>query len=189
LQNTKKNPDVGMKSVFYFNSIYLEGEDAHSLAENEEVTLMDWGNAIVSELIRDDSGRVCEVKGRLHLEGDFKKTKKKLTWLAVPGLIEVSLLNYGHLITKEKLDENEVIDDFVNKNLCSKVLGIGDANLKELKKGDKLQLERRGYFICDRPHSSDSPLVLINIPDGRATDVYIRGETKGEPRNNKQRKQ
>lgn len=32
-----------------------------------------------------------------------------------------------------------------------------------------LQLERKGYFIVDVPFSSaDKPIVLLNIPDGRA---------------------
>lgn len=31
------------------------------------------------------------------------------------------------------------------------------------------QLERKGYFIVDVPFSSaDKPMVLLNIPDGRA---------------------
>jgi len=43
---------------------------------------MDWGNAIARTIVRDDAGRVTEIRGELHLEGDFKKTKKKLTWLS-----------------------------------------------------------------------------------------------------------
>jgi glutamyl-tRNA synthetase len=34
-----------------------------------------------------------------------------------------------------------------------------------------LQLERKGYFICDRPYDAaapQQPIVLLNIPDGRA---------------------
>jgi len=172
----KKNPELGTKDVFYSNTIYIEGDDAQSLSENEEVTLMDWGNAIVSQVVKNDSGKVSEIKGRLHLEGDYKKTKKKLTWLAaIEGLIPISLITFGHLITKEKLEEDDVIDDFVNQNFRSEVLGVGDSNLKKLNKGERLQLERRGYFICDKVYSTDSPLVLINIPDGKTTDVYKRG--------------
>jgi len=46
---------------------------------------MDWGNAIARTIVRDDAGRVTEIRGELHLEGDFKKTKKKLTWLSAYG--------------------------------------------------------------------------------------------------------
>ena len=38
-----------------------------------------------------------------------------------------------------------------------------------LKKGDLLQLQRKGYYICDVPYggSADKPAVLFSIPDGR----------------------
>lgn len=46
---------------------------------------------------------------------------------------------------------------------------MGDINMAALKKGDILQLERKGYFICDVPYGgrADKPVVLFSIPDGR----------------------
>jgi glutamyl-tRNA synthetase len=53
--------------------------------------------------------------GRLHLEGNFKTTEKKLTWLPViEDLIDVELVEYDHLITKSKLDEDDNFIEFVN---------------------------------------------------------------------------
>jgi len=48
---------------------------------------------------------------------DFKKTKK-LTWLAADPatLCEVNLIEYDHLITKKKLEDNDTVQDCVNKN-------------------------------------------------------------------------
>lgn len=48
---------------------------------------------------------------------------------------------------------------------------VGDANMRSLKQGEVIQLERKGYFAVDRafdPAAADQPIVLINIPDGRA---------------------
>lgn len=45
--------------------------------------------------------------------------------------------------------------------------------MKEIRKGDIIQLQRKGYYICDSAYTSKSeysgfeiPIVLILIPDG-----------------------
>ena len=43
---------------------------------------MDWGNAVIKTVIKDDSGDVKHIDAELHLAGDFKSTEKKITWLA-----------------------------------------------------------------------------------------------------------
>ena len=70
---------------------------------------MDWGNAIVRSRKISATGKVESIEMELHLEGDFRKTKKKVTWLAQPTtaykLVDVTLLDYDYLITKKKLEE------------------------------------------------------------------------------------
>ena len=55
---------------------------------------------------------------------------------------------------------------------------LGDPLLRDLKKGDIIQLQRKGFFICDQPysppspHSSrESPCVLFAIPDGHTKSM------------------
>ena len=46
---------------------------------------------------------------------------------------------------------------------------VGDENIRDIKKGQIVQFERRGYFICDVEYKNDeSPAVFIVIPDGKA---------------------
>ena len=43
--------------------------------------------------------------------------------------------------------------------------------MRSLKQGEVIQLERKGYFTVDRafdPAAPEQPVVLLNIPDGRA---------------------
>jgi len=168
----KKNPDVGMKKTTYSTELYLEYEDAKDLAVGEEVTLMDWGNVIVSKVTSD----LIEVEP--NLDGDFKKTKKKLTWLsrAPPAdnsnhdLVNLMLCDYDFLITKKKLEEDDDVADFVNKNSEFKIAAFGDANLRGLAQGTIIQLERKGYYIVDSPYDAtkpNDPIILIFIPDGK----------------------
>lgn len=60
---------------------------------------------------------------------------------------------------------------FVGVCVCSaqmsKCAAWGDANMHELRKGEVLQLERKGYYIVDVPAAQDGqPAVLFSIPDG-----------------------
>ena len=60
----------------------IDQEDA-DLTEGEEVTFMDWGNIIVSK-VNKEGDVVKSVEANLHLEGDFRKTSKRLHgWLTL----------------------------------------------------------------------------------------------------------
>lgn len=83
---------------------------------------MDWGNAFVRKITKSDStGQIESLEMELNLSGDFKKTKKKVTWLSPPTvngsgdeLQKVKLLDYDYLITKKKLEEEDSVESFLN---------------------------------------------------------------------------
>ena len=99
---------------------------------------MDWGNAIVKVIDKSKTNpnAVTELELQLHLEGDFKKTKKKITWLAnTTNVSEVELVDYGYLIKKKKLEEGDEIENFITKKNEFSDYALADSNVKELKKG------------------------------------------------------
>jgi hypothetical protein len=56
---------------------------------------------------KDAAGQVTGVTAELHLAGDFKKTKLKLTWLVdVPDLVPLTCTEFDYLITKKKVRRN-----------------------------------------------------------------------------------
>nr|KAJ0216270.1 hypothetical protein LSAT_V11C300155430 [Lactuca sativa] len=167
----KKYTAAGDKTTTFTNKIWIEQADAKAISPNEEITLMDWGNAIVREINKDKNGNVTELTGVLHLEGSFKTTKLKLTWLPDTNeLVPLTLVEFRYLITKKKLENEEDIVPVANKDTKKEVGGVGDSNMRRLKRGDILQLERKGYFRCDVPFITPSkPIVLFAIPDGRQT--------------------
>uniref|UniRef100_A0A8C4V7G0 Bifunctional glutamate/proline--tRNA ligase n=1 Tax=Falco tinnunculus TaxID=100819 RepID=A0A8C4V7G0_FALTI len=188
-----KNADVGLKPVWYGSRVLIEGADAETLTEGEVVTFINWGNIIITKLDRNSSGKIVSINGKLNLENkDFKKTTK-ITWLAETPrapLIPTVCVNYEHLITKPVLGKDEDFKQYINQNSKQEELMLGDPCLRELKKGDIIQLQRRGFFICDQPYEpvspyscKDAPCILIYIPDGHTKEMPTSGskeKTKAE---------
>eukprot|EP00033_Pygsuia_biforma_P000800 GCRY01000933.1.p1 GENE.GCRY01000933.1~~GCRY01000933.1.p1 ORF type:complete len:730 (-),score=139.01 GCRY01000933.1:383-2572(-) len=176
----KKNKSLGTKKTWFAKTILLEGQDAAEVEQGEEVTLMDWGNCFIHTINRNEKGEVVALNGELHQEGDVKKTKKKLTWLAdVPeNKSDARLVELGYLITKAKLEEGDSMENYINRDSWKETEVIGDMHIKTLQKGDKIQLERRGFFICDEPSAASTPALLIYIPDGKVKSSASVGGTK-----------
>lgn len=118
--------------------------------------------------------KITKVDGGLEGEyvpnGDFKAAKRKLSWIAnTPKTnLTVVLTEFDNLITKDKLEEGDKFDDYINPTTIATTEVIGDAALKTLGEHDIIQLERRGYYRVDRPYVNvDKPIVLYMIPDGK----------------------
>ncbi|XP_075451697.1 bifunctional glutamate/proline--tRNA ligase isoform X1 [Ascaphus truei] len=180
-----KNTEVGMKPVWYGPKVLIEGADAETLSVGEVVTFINWGNINITKINRDSSGKIQSLDAKLNLDNkDYKKTTK-ITWLAetlqAPSIPTVCV-NYDHLITKPVLGREEDFKHYVNRSSKQEEVMLGDPCLKSLKKGDIIQLQRRGFYICDEPYEpisphscKESPCVLIYIPDGHTKEMPTSG--------------
>ena len=166
----KKYPSAGTKVSSRMSRIWLDLADAELLEEGVEVTLMDWGNCIIKKIFKDGpSGATVSMEAELNLKGCVKSTKMKLTWLPnMNELVPLKLLDFDYLITKKKVEEEDNLADVVNKQSKVEIRAHGDADLGKLRKGDVLQLERKGYYVVDAGFEPGvQPMVLLCIPDGR----------------------
>jgi glutamyl-tRNA synthetase len=188
----KKCAAAGDKTQWLCAAVWLDAADAAAVAVGEEVTLMDWGNVIIrAKTDATPDGACAGLSGELHLEGDFKKTKLKLTWLAhlpdVPSaqLVPLTLREFDHLITKRKVEDEDNIADLFNTKSAWSRAAFGDCNMGTLRKGDVIQLERKGYWICDAAPdvAAGTPAVLLSIPDGRESKpaASSNGAADGAP--------
>jgi glutamyl-tRNA synthetase len=136
---------------------------------------MDWGNAIIREIVTNDDS-VIFIKADLNLAGDYKKTEKKITWIANvdESLTPCILTTFDHLITKDKLEEGDKIEDYVNHDSVSSISAIGDVNLKTLPVGSIIQFERKGYFRLDRAYGPETGKAgeFFLVPDGKTVNRY-----------------
>ncbi|CCW68170.1 unnamed protein product, partial [Phytomonas sp. Hart1] len=163
----KKNLNLGEKIFYKSDVIFLDAEDVALLNEGEEITLVDWGNAFVKSIKRSSlSDLATEAAILLNPSGDVKTTKHKLTWVPEnPRSVIITLREYDHLLTKKKPDPEEKFEDLIAPVSIYTQNVLGEESLSSLKKGDVIQLERRGYYIVD--DNNTIPKILINIPEGR----------------------
>lgn len=167
----QKNADLGTKEILYGKEVLIEDGDALDIEIGEKVTLMKWGNCVITAKETDAQGHVV-LTGELRLDDqDFKKTKK-LTWITNDpnSVFEVTLVELDHIITKKKVEDEESVKDIVNVNSRIAYTAIAEGNMKVLKHGQIIQLERRGYFYVDKAEEG-SQFVLNFIPDGKQSNM------------------
>lgn len=176
-----KNVDLGKKKVVLSKNIIVDQEDAQSFGEDEEITLMNWGNAIVRKkhhslnpihMVKNAVGSgeriVTELELELHLQGDFKKTSKKITWLSTDQeLVPLTMYDFDYLITKDKPDPEDELKDILTPVTEFKTEALADCNVASLKEDDIVQFDRKGFFRIDRAFKHGESVVAFQIPTGR----------------------
>lgn len=199
----KNNPDLGTKALQYGKKVFIERGDAEDIKVGDKITLMNWGNAVITKA--DWTGGEAG-KGDLTMNADLMVDDtnyagtKKVTWLAADPKTNftVTLVELDHLITEKKVDENTKVQDIVNKDSYISYTAVADGNMRALKKGDTIQLERRGFFYVDKIEIGGQQMTLNFIPDGKAKNMSVikskldaktisSGKTTKEPKADKKK--
>jgi glutamyl-tRNA synthetase len=137
----KKNESLGFKKVLYDKFILLSQEDAQNLDLGEEFTLMSWGNAFVESKDVVD-GIVKEMSVGLHLEGDYKKTKHKISWISELGSVLVKGVEYSNILSSDEINTESMKEKFYY---------VESAVFYNMKEETCLQFERIGFYYRDKP--------------------------------------
>jgi len=164
-----KNTQLGNRPQYRTNELYLEYEDAKDLQVGEKITLMKWGNVVISSI--ESQGDALVLRANLKEDDkDFKSTKK-INWLAKTNtLVKVNLVEYDHLLTVDKVDETTDFDSVINTQSRFVTEALADPGVKNLQRSTVIQFERRGYFVVDKVNNeADGSVVLdmIYVPDGK----------------------
>jgi glutamyl-tRNA synthetase len=163
-----KNSAIGTKKVAFGSELILDQVDAKELKVGEEITLMAWGNAFVRSVTPGPEG-VAEATLELHLAGDVKKTEKKITWLtADQKLVTAEVWDFDYLITKDKLEEDDKLEDCLTEKTAWMDEAWVDEAAVELRSDDIIQLERKNYCRVDQgvKENKEGKLILFCIPTG-----------------------
>ncbi|XP_018307906.1 bifunctional glutamate/proline--tRNA ligase isoform X2 [Mycetomoellerius zeteki] len=189
VQNHPKDSSKGTKQVRVGSKILIEKEDAERLIEGQNATFINWGNIMIQK-INKQGDNIIDVQARLNLENKNYKNTLKITWLAesVPtsdpnaeksNPIKCYAVYFDHIMSVPVLGKDDDFKNFVAKNTRKEIQMLGEVELKRVKKGEIIQLQRKGFFICDVPYASNSystrepPIILFHIPDGHTTAPYV----------------
>jgi len=164
----------GSKVIMQGPVLYLEPQDAAEIDNGEEVTLIGWGNAIATKVVRDAAGHVLYIDGKLNPEGSVKTTEKKLTWVAATDadLVPCTLVEFDYLITEPVLQKGQDHKSFLTKQTKIQTPALGEPAMRVLQKDAIIELQRRGFFRVDQPYLSPTkPMVLFFVPSGKSKSM------------------
>ena len=145
----------------------IEKDDAAAIQVGTKVTLIKWGNCTITKRLEEN--------GQVHLFGtvdeadkDFKGTAK-IHWIAnEPSCTtKVKIVEFDHLITEPKIEEDTKVEDIVNHNSKVEYTAIAEGCLRTLQKGDIFQFERRGFYFVDQVELFGKPMIVHFVPDGK----------------------
>nr|XP_054758957.1 bifunctional glutamate/proline--tRNA ligase-like isoform X2 [Lytechinus pictus] len=196
-----KNADIGLKKMWISKKVFIDEEDAATFSEGQTVTFINWGNLNIKKIVKASDGKVQSVEAEFDADNKNFKNTIKVTWLGETEkapFIEAVMIHYDYIITKGILGKDEDFKDYVNKKSREDTSILGDPELTSVKKGDIIQIQRKGFFICDQAYeptrhtSRATPCILINIPDGHtknqpasATPSAPADKSKKQPKETK----
>ncbi|KAL1481757.1 hypothetical protein MTO96_034234 [Rhipicephalus appendiculatus] len=172
-----KNPALGQREVVVAQQLLVDQVDAQAMKVGDNVTFIGLGNLKIKSVDKGADGKVSKVVAEPNLDDKNYKNTLKVTWLAkTPSapLVPCKCVFFDHILSKQVLGKDDDFKDFVRKDTRLEVPMLGDPLLAKLKKSDIVQIQRKGFFICDQPYdpeaarhtSVEGPLVLFHIPDG-----------------------
>ncbi len=160
-----ENEEMGMRQIPFSREIYIEQEDFMEnppkkyfrLFPGNEVRLKHAYFIKCEEVIKDENGNVVE----LHCTYDPKtksgsgfnerKVKGTLHWVEATQAVPAEFRLFNPLLQEddEESTEEKTFMDQVNPNSLEIHEGFVEANMKDVKGGDKFQFFRHGYFNVD----------------------------------------
>ncbi len=173
-------PKEGTRKVPFTREIYIEQDDFmleppkdyFRLAQGKEVRLRYAYLITCTDVIKDASGNVTEIRARYDEEvkpGENpvgRKVKGTIHWVSATDNVSAEVRLYDRLLIDEAPPTGKDSDflDAINPNALQVLTGCKlERSLGECKPGDRFQFERQGYFIADEKDSKPDSLVFNRI--------------------------
>ncbi len=199
--NNPENPGAGTRAVPFSRELFIEREDFMEdppkkffrLAPGREVRLRYAYFVTCTEVIKDAAGEVVELRctydpaTRGGNSPDGRKVKGTLHWVSAKHAISAEVRLYETLFTEEAPDAASEGGLAASLNPSSLEV-LKDCVLEPaaaaIASGDRLQLERMGYFCADpdrRPAEDDQPPKLVLNRTATLRDAWAKVAKKAAP--------
>ena len=178
--NNPEDEKQGKRKTPFSKELYIERDDFMEepskkffrLAPGKEVRLKYAYFITCNEVIKNEEGTILELRctydpaTRGGDSPDGRKVKGTIHWVSSEHAVKGEVRLYDHLFTERdpnKIEEGKDYKDLINPVSLKKQDAYIEPFINEIKKEDKLQFERLGYFCQDYKDSSSDKLVFNRI--------------------------
>ena len=180
--NNPEDPSAGTRTVPFSRELYIDRDDFmenpprrfYRLAPGREVRLRYGYFVRCEEAIKDDSGRVVELRCTYDPETrggsapDGRRVRATLHWVSAAHAIDAEVRLYDSLFTvpnPNDVPEGKTWADLVNPDSLTTLTGCKlEPSLFDTRPGELFQFERVGYFIKDRDSTADLSVFNRAVP-------------------------
>ncbi|MBC2576460.1 glutamine--tRNA ligase/YqeY domain fusion protein [Peptostreptococcus canis] len=179
IENNAKNEEMGKRMVSFSRELYVERDDFMEvpvkkyfrLFPGNEVRLKGGYYVKCNEVIKDENGEVIEIhctydpatKSGSGFDG--RKVKATIHWVDANNCKPAEFRLYEPLILdNDPENEGKHFLEQINENSLIVKHGFTETTaLQDVKKNDKFQFIRNGFYCVDSKYSTDENLVLNRI--------------------------
>jgi glutaminyl-tRNA synthetase len=189
--NNPEDPDGGTRPVPFGREIFIEREDFMEeppkkffrLAPGREVRLRYAYFITCREVIKDADGQVVELRctydpaTRGGDSPDGRKVKATLHWVSAAHAVVAEVRLYDHLFSRpDPGADGNFLDDLNPDSVEAIENALLEPSVAAAPPGDRLQLERLGYFCIDPDSIAERP-VLNRTVTLRDTWAKVKAKT------------
>ena len=172
LPNNPAHPEYGTRKVPFTKEIYIDADDFAEVPPPKffrmkpggEVRLMGAYIVKCNEIIKDEAGKIVEIKCTADLETkngtpiDGRKVKGTIHWLSSKYAKDTTVKLYDSLFDIENvgdIPEGKTFDDYLNRNSVTEIKNVKiEESLSDAKAGERFQFVRCGYFVKDTKYEN-----------------------------------
>jgi len=190
--NNPEDPDAGTRMVPFSRELWIERDDFMEdppkkffrLAPGREVRLRSAYFVTCNEVVKDDDGRVVELRCTYDPESrggstpDGRKVKATLHWVSAAHAVPAEVRLYDHLFADPfpGSGDRELFDDLNPDSETVLRECFVEPALAGLPAGQTVQFERIGYFCADPDSSAGMPVFNRTLT---LKDAWARLQAQG----------